>query len=313
MKATIWTPGQDVTEPGVYLGVPMDDYRRDPCPAPSLNRTIAHTALFKSLEHAQALHPKLNPDAAEDEGAEDEDEPKKITRAMDIGSAAHSLAFGVGAAVAVIHEKNWRTKAAKEARDAAREIGEIPLLAKEFKKAKAMADRAGPIITALLDGSVVAEAMVVWQNERGLWRRILIDRARADFRVVIDYKTTNLEIAPAEARRLVYTSGAYFQEAFYRPGLDTLDPEGAGRRRFCFLYQEQASPFTVTLVETDEAGRTLGEEQVTAACNLWDRALVTGEWPGHALGPHISSPPPWLIESWARRAEHDETLNDWIP
>lgn len=299
MRATLWTGAID--GPGLYLGVDMDTYRADPCPAPSLNSSIARLALMRSLAHAKAAHPKIAdiPDDPEDETE------KVITRAMDIGSAAHSLSFGVGAEIAVFHSPNWKKKADQEAKKLAREAGEIPLLAKDYRKAKAMADISGPVIAALLEGSLVAEAMIAWQDPGGFWRRGLIDRMRADARVVIDYKTTGLLAAPADAAKLVFSQGHYFQEAFYRRGLDVLDPGGRGRRRFCFLYQEQEPPFTLCLIETDEAGRTYGDEQVEVACNLWDEALVTGHWPGYPLGPHIATPPTWLLDAWAWRSSFD--------
>jgi hypothetical protein len=137
----------------------------------------------------------------------------------------------------------------------------------------------------------------------------MIDRMRADARVIVDYKTTTQVQSPEQAMNLVYASKAYFQEGFYRWGLDTLDPDGAGRRRFCFLYQEQNPPFCPCLIETSEAGRTLAEEQVQGAVNIWKRALVTEAWPGWALGPHIASPPAWLLTQWEQRAFYDETLN----
>lgn len=306
MRAALWNG--EIDGPGLYLGTPMDVYRADPCPAPSLNSSVARLALGKSLAHAKAAHPRLTETWSED-GEDLEPDEKKITRAMDIGSAAHALAFGVGPQIALVHADNWRGKAAQEARKAARAITEIPLLPREYSRAKAMAAIAKPVIDALLGGSLVAEAMIVCQDRGGFWRRCLLDRARADMRVLIDYKTTELDVSPAMSTARVFTAGHYFQEAFYRRTMDILDPDGRGRRRFCFLYQEQHPPFTLTLVETDEAGRTWGEEQVEAACNLWDRALVTGEWPGHPLGPHIASPPTWLLDQWARRAEVDETLN----
>lgn len=300
--ARIWDG--KVHGPGIYLGVPMQDYRADPCPAPSLNSSVAIECLQLSLAHAAASHPRIAPAEAD----EDDDDEKKVTRAMDIGSAAHALAFGVGSKIALIHGENWKKKEAQEARKAAYAAGEIPLLPKEYRKAKAMAAISKPVIDGLLDGSMVAEAMLVWQDEQGFWYRGLIDRMRADARVIVDYKTTARVAAPEEAMKLVYSSGAYFQEGFYRRGLDVLDPDGMGRRRFWFLYQEQKAPHLPCLVETSEAGRTLADEQVEAAINLWKRALVTEAWPGYPLGPHIASPPPWLLSQWEQRALYDETL-----
>lgn len=303
MEARIWNG--KIEGPGIYLGVPMEVYRADPCPEPSLNASIAKVCLNESLAEAAVAHPRINPV----EPDEDDDEERKVTRAMDIGSAAHALAFGVGAQIALIHAPNWKKKVDQEAKKAAYEIGEIPLLPKEYRRAKAMADISGPIITDLLGGSVVAEAMMVWQDEDGAWYRGLIDRASANFRVIVDFKTTELSITPATAMALVYTSGAYFQEGFYRRGLDALDPAGAGRRRFGFLYQRQKAPFTPCLVETTEGGRSLADEQVSAAINLWKRGVATKQWEPPPLGPHYASPPDWMINAWVRRAESDETLN----
>lgn len=304
MKTVIWTPETVVDEPGIYLGVPVEVYRADPCPEPSLNASVAWDCLKKSLAHGAAAHPRIAPTEPDQD-----DEPSSPTRAQDIGSAAHRLAFGVGPEIALIHAPNWRKKADQDARKAAWEAGEIPLIPKEYRRAKAMADIAKPILDGLLEGSLVAEAMIVWRDEDGFWFRGLIDRMRADARVVIDFKTTNLVSSPSEAMDLVYKSKAYFQEGFYRWGLDTLDPEGRGRRRFCFLYQEQEPPHMPCLIETSEAGRTLADEQVEGAVNLWKRALHSGAWPGWSLGPYQASPPPWLLSQWEARAAYDENLN----
>jgi hypothetical protein len=307
VKAVRWDQHPIVDGPGIYLGVPMEVYRADPCPAPSLNASVAWDCLRKSLAHAAAAHPKIEPPELEDEG-EEEDAPAN-KRHIDIGSAAHALAFGVGQEICLIHAKNWKKKAEQEARKAAYDAGEIPLLPKEYRRAKTMAAIAKPIIDGLLEGSLVAEAMIVWRDEQGFWYRGLIDRMRADARVIVDYKTTTQVQSPEQAMGLVYSSKAYFQEGFYRWGLDTLDPEGAGRRRFWFLYQEQEPPHCPCLIETSEAGRSLADEQVQGAVNVWKRGLVTGAWPGWDLGPHIASPPSWLLTQWEQRALYDETLN----
>jgi hypothetical protein len=292
---------------GVYIGTPMADYRADPCPTPSLNNSVARLVIGKSLAHAKAAHPRLAEAWSDDE--EDEAEEKRITRAMDIGSAAHRLAFGVGDDICIVHAENWRKKDAQEAAKVARVANEIPLLPKEYRRAKAMAAISGPIITDLLGGSVAAEVMIACQEDGKFWRRGLIDRCSADLRVIIDFKTTATDLTPASAKAHVYTAEHFFQEAFYRRILDRLDPAGMGRRRFCFLYQEQKPPFGCVLVEIDEAGRTCGEQDVDRACRLWDAALTTGEWPGFPLGPHIATPTSWVLERRARQAEVEAELN----
>lgn len=300
MKATIWNGAVD--GPGLYLGTPEDAYHADPCPAPSLSNSIAKVALSRSLEHAKAKHPRLSQPW-------DDEEEEKYVEAQMIGSAAHSLAFGIGKPVVEFHLKKWTKKQDQDDRKASIEAGEIPLRSKSFRIAHAMADRARPEIARLVDGSLVAEAMLVWQERGGLWRRGLIDRMRGDARVIVDYKTTARIAGPGEASAALYKSGFHMQEAFYKRGLDVLDPEGMGRRKFWFLYQEQEPPFAVCAIETDEAGRTWADEQVEAACNLWDRALVTDTWPGYPFGPHVATPKSYDLTSWADRAASDETLN----
>ncbi len=296
MESRIWDG--EFRGPGLYLGVPMDVYRADPCPAPSLNASVAWTCLQECLAHGKADHPKLT-----------DEEPASPTRAMDIGSAAHALAFGVGAGIALIHAPNWKKKADQAAKKAAWAAGEIPLLPKEYRRAKRMAAIAAPIIQDKLDGSVVAEAMIVSQDDQGFWYRALVDRMRADARVMLDYKTSGMSVAPEEAKRMVYSTKAYFQEGFQRRILDRIDPDGRGRRKFWFLYQGQKPPHSPCLVETSEAGRTIADDQVSAAINLWKPALVTGEFPGYDIGPHVASPPDWMMKRWIDREQSDDTIN----
>ena len=302
MKATLWRGKVD--GPGLYLGTPEADYHADPCPEPSLSSHVGKLALNKSLFHAKAAHPRLTPPPEDI----DEEEAPKTNYARDIGSAAHSLAFGIGAEVEEIKVKAFTTRESRILRDEARIAGKIPLKSAHYRIAQDMANIARPVILDLLKGSLVAEAMLTWQ-ERGLWRRGLIDRMSADALTIIDYKTTSASAEPTEASTALYANDYQFQEAFYRRGLDILHPEGAGRRRFWFFYQEQEPPHAFSLIETDEAGRTMGEEQVSAACALWDRAMRSGHWPGYPAGPFTASPKPWLLSRWAERMATDETLN----
>ncbi|WP_431490923.1 hypothetical protein [Paraburkholderia fungorum] len=53
----------------------------------------------------------------------------------------------------------------------------------------------------------------------------------------------------------------------------------------------------------------LADEQVEAACNIWDRALVTGEWPSYPLEAYTATPKSWDLTSWEERAMTDDTLN----
>lgn len=58
---------------------------------------------------------------------------------FDFGHAVHSLILGKGQEVVVVDAPDWKTKAAREERDAAHAAGKTPLLAKTFLEAKAVA------------------------------------------------------------------------------------------------------------------------------------------------------------------------------
>lgn len=302
--ASIWSGRID--KPGLYLGVPEDVYHGDPCPEPSLSSHVGQIVLKRSLLHAKAAHPRLaEPEVEEDE---DEESPPAPARHLLIGAAAHSLMLGVGKTVVDAKTNTFRSKDDKARRDLILENGGIPLRSKDFRVANRMAEIARPVFTDLLGGDFVPEAMLAWR-ENGCWRRGLLDGVSPSMRVAGDYKTSGRACPPATAAQFANANGYPFQEGFYRRGFDALEPAGRGRRRFFFLFQEVEAPHAMSVVETDEASRTLADDQVEAACRLWDRALQTGRWPAYSLTPYIAAPKPWDLSAWEDRMMSDETLN----
>lgn len=305
-QASIWS-GQ-VTGPGLYLGVPEKIYHADPAPAPSLSSHVAKIALKRSADHAKAAHPRLA-DPIEDEEDDEDEAPKTPAAFLLIGQAAHSLMLGAGAPVVEIPVKAFRTKEAKERRALVLAHGGIPLKSAHYRAAKRMAEIARPVFREEMGGEFIPEAMLVWQSKRGMWRRGLVDGCAPNLRTAGDYKTSGRPCPPAVAAQFVNANGYPFQERFYNRGFDALDPDGEGRRRFFFMFQEVEYPHAISIVETDEANRSLADEQVAAACNIWDRALVTGEWPSYPRTPHIATPKGWDLTEWEQRAMTDESLN----
>lgn len=302
--AAVWSGRID--KPGLYLGVPEDIYHGDPCPEPALSSHVGQIVLKRSLLHAKAAHPRLaDPDLSE--GDEDESSATPASHLL-IGAAAHSMMLGVGKPVIDCETNKFLTKDAKAKRDLILETGGIPLRTKHFRAAKRMAELARPVFKELLGGEFIPEAMLAW-SERGCWRRGLLDGVAPSMRVAGDYKTSGRPCPPPEAARFANSNGYPFQEGFYRRGLDHLDPEGRGRRKFYFLFQEVEYPHAMAVVETDEANRTLADEQVSAACALWDRAMQTGKWPAYPLSPYTTAPKPWELSAWEDRMMFDETLN----
>lgn len=306
MKARIWSGKFEGA--GLYLGTPEAIYHADPCPEPSLSSHVARIALSRSLRHAQQAHPRLRPAPPVPVEDEDEDDTPAPARHLLIGAGAHSLMLGAGSPVVEMKVRNFKTKDAREDRKLLIAAGSIPLKTKDYRVAQAMAEIARPAFRAELGGDFVPEAMLAWE-ERGLWRRGLVDGCSPDLRIAGDYKTSGRPCPPPVAAQFVNSSGYPFQERFYGRGFDNLDPAGLGRRRFFFMFQEVEEPHAICIVETDEANRSLADERVQAACNLWDRAMLTGNWPAYPLAPYTASPKPWDLQDWEARALVDETLN----
>ena len=240
--ASIWAGA--VTGPGLYLGTPEKTYHADPAPEPSLSSHVAKIALQRSPLHAKAAHPRLSEAPVEDD--EDED-PKTPARHLLIGQGAHSLMLGAGAPVIEIECKAFRSKDEKARRDLVLERGGVPLRTKDYRAAKRMAEIARPVFMKEMGGEFIPEAMLVWQERGGMWRRGLVDGVSPNMRVAGDYKTSGRPCPPEAAAQFVNANGYPFQERFYNRGFDALDPGGMGRRRFFFMFQEVEYPHAISI------------------------------------------------------------------
>lgn len=288
-----------ITEPGFYEMTP-DEYHADPCPAPSLSNSVAQILLDRSPWHAFHAHPRLNPFYVEDEGS----------KRLDLGSVAHALLLGAGRLIETIDADDYRTKDAREKRDAARKAGRIPALTADMDRAGTMAEIARkqiervPEIAAMVDSpNAKSETVAVWR-EGDCWARAMLDRT--DLRVVLDYKTcTNAN--PAALSRHLYGNGYHIQRGFYLRGLDAIDPAGAGRRKFYFLFQEIDEPYACTVMELDGTGATLGARQCDQAVRMWQQCIASGLWPSYPPFVHRAEMPGWMeTDILAREIAEDE-------
>jgi len=277
---------------GLHTDMDAATYHADPCPAPSLNHGCARLMLRSPL-HAWKAHPRL--------GNLTKRTGSGIT---NIGSAAHALTLGRGAALARIDCDNYRTKEAQNARDAAYAQGFVPLLTKEYEVAAAMAAIARPVIIEEMGADFLPEAVAIARDEHGSYARIMSDAMTPDLRVVLDFKTADSAEPEAFAQRIRndYTT----QAAFYCFVLDQLDPEGIGRRRFFFCAQERDCPEAITFHELDPAQMEIAAKQMERARAKWAVCLKTNRWPPYDRGPHVVSPRPWEIEAEMNRQYEDD-------
>jgi hypothetical protein len=275
-----------------------DDYHADPCPSPSLSASCAKTVIGKTLLHAWRDHPK-SPFKTKDRSA----------RKSDRGSAAHAWLFG-GKTIAQIDADNYQTKAAKEARDNAREAGLIPILRDEYPYIEEMVEIANPRFEALLGESPLYEVAALWQAPSKGWRRSKMDSVSADRRRIVDYKTTEAAVDALSCERRIFDSGFHIQAAAYIEAVETLHPQLMGRVEFYFQWQEQKPPFALSPpILVSEAALELGRQQWERAGLMWDQAVRTNHFPGYTDQTHTACPPPWEITRWEERMSNDNTLN----
>ena len=279
--------------PGIHTAVPEAVYHADPCACPSLSSGIARL-LMRSPMHARHAHPRLN-SAHEDRAA---------TRFMDDGTLLHKMILGAGADVCVVDAADWRTKAAQQARDDARDAGQTPVLAGRYAELEECADAAREQIgmhreasDALHDGT--PEATVIWRDGTSLCRA-RVDWLKHDPHApLIDIKTTSASADPAVWERKLIEDYA-FQAAFYCRGVERI--RGVRPPGMWFLVIETAPPYAVSVVTPAPSLMALAEQQVERAIRTWSECQRTNNWPGYPqFVAHVEAPT-WLL---ARAEEHE--------
>lgn len=284
---------------GIHADISEAAYHADPCPAPSLSSSIARLLLRRSPLHAWHAHPRLNPQPDERDG----------TEASDAGSILHKMLLGKGADITVIDAPDWRTKAAKEAREAAREAGHTPVLKAALAELHDAARDIRHQLQSHPEGCMlfepgIPEATLIWR-EGPVWCRARIDYLLHDDRAPpLDLKTTKLSAAPGEWERRLITEYA-IQCAFYRRGLAALRRATPAMR---FIVGEQDAPHAVAVMCAAPSLQAWADAEVERAIGLWSRCITRGEWPGYP--PHTAhiEAPGWLLSQQEERAIRDEYM-----
>jgi hypothetical protein len=279
-----------ITTPGLYrtADLPMADYLADPCPVPSLSASTASTLLMRSPYHAWYEHPKLGGHSRAASGI------------ADVGSAAHDILLGGEGKLAIIDAEDWRTKAAKEARDAARADGLTPILASQYAEAKIMAMDAHDF----LDHSAIVGVLSSGESEStviahvdGIWLRTRPDWINWDQRVMLHYKTSSASANPRSFIRGVFRGMGYdTMLAFYRGVFESSGLESAAQDfQHLILVQEQQEPYQCSLIGMDPADWAIADSRAARAINIWRECLNTGRWPSYSSQIHYSTPTPWQL------------------
>lgn len=290
-----------IDQEGIYA-LTAEQYHADPCLNPSLNFSTAKVICLESPAHAWAAHARLNPAYTRDE-----------KECYDLGTSVHSVLLEGVDKVEVIDAADWRTKAAKEARDAARANGKIPLLPATHAKVLAMvAAVRGQLAEHDTDGGSAmftggeAEQSLIWRDGGTLCRArldyIRRDRltATTDGWCIDDYKTA-ADANPDNWIRQMFRLGYDLQAAWYQHGHQAITGELS---TFRFCVQETEPPYALSVIGLNTDTWTLAEKKRLYAVEVWNRCVKTNRWPGYPPRTCFATLPPtheaWWLEKEVR-------------
>ncbi|ASY64450.1 Phage exonuclease [Sinorhizobium sojae CCBAU 05684] len=312
---TMLINSETVDRPGLYHMSEVA-YHADPCPDPSLSRSIALKLIEESPLHAFAAHPRLTKQKAKEE---------KNDRAREIGSAAHAMLLNQPTEIAVLPYDDYKKKAAQQERAEAQERGAIPVPQTDYETVVAMVEKARRVLGENEHEAVRSLASVepihqpfnevtaCVKDPCGGWTRIRMDRIHVTKPrlTIIDYKTTEMSVSPEKVKTALYNNNYHFQDMFYRRVMRQIFPEIDRHEMaldFLFIMQEQQPPFEITVARVDKAAQTIGSKMVSAAFLLWRKCMAENDWPGYPTGIVTPEFPAYLDTRWCAREIDDPRL-----
>ena len=267
------------------LDIPSSLYHADDLggDTPSLSASLIHTLLSCSPAHARAQHPKLNPALERDDAAH-----------YDIGMVVHALLLQGEDVAEVIDAPDWRTKAAKEARDEARAAGLVPLLAHQHENVRSIVAAAREQLEVfdaapglLVDGK--PEQTIVWE-ENGVLCRSRLDWLHDDHTAIDDVKTTSRSANPDGWSRSLFNFGGDVQAALYLRGAKAVTGVDAV---FRWAVVETTYPYALSVLTPGPDVLALADAKVDTAIRVWRDCLERNHWPGYPTRVCTVELPPW--------------------
>ncbi len=295
---------------GLHYDVPDAVYRSDPCPERSLTQSAAKTLLTLTPAHYRYMR-------------------QEPTTKFDIGHIAHRLLLGRGRDIVPLEFDDWRTKAAKEAREEADAAGKLGVLEKDYATGNAMCEAAfrqlivdrgygedwdtDDVTPPRAEVVAIAGTLHDFGDRSGvsIWLRAMIDWLVSTTRIW-DYKSSAMSCADSIRASL---PNWCLQAAMHERILNLLDPENVGRREHRFIAHENFEPYALQVVRLTEAQLTIGRAQVARAEAIWARCMATDEWPAYPIDDISPEYPAWKMaqvmeeKSDAHEAKDDANQN----
>lgn len=239
----------------------------------------------------------FNPDAA----------PSENGKPMDIGTALHLAALEpdrMSERITVVDAEDWRTKAAREARDAAYGAGIVPLLTKDLALVERLAAalRANEFVAKLLHRADT-EVSYFWQA------REIACKARADIvtfggRAMADLKAS-ASASPLFFQRQAFNAGHFLRDPFYRDGWEVAT--GQRMTDYWYVIVAREEPHLVSVIKLDERAIEWGRLMIGRAMDLFKRCRDRGYWP-----PYCEAPVTLGLPEWAEYRLADKEQEGWF-
>lgn len=278
----------------------------------ALSSGTAHRILAESPYHAW-YGSVFNPAATREDSS-----------AMDIGTYAHAMLLEGGTdALVIVDAKDWKTKAAQEARDVARFEGKLPILARKVAEAQDMVKAAQDYIAhseiAGIFDNGAAEQTLIWTETCDSGEVLCKARAdwlTADKRICLSYKTTAGSANPDIWIRTQLPS-LDLATVFYECAVSEVFPQ-TEETRCVHLVQEQTAPYACSLIALSPALRDLAERKRDRAIALWADCIATGYFPAYPNRICYAEPKPWQEQQFEEQEAHraqftDDELRHGIP
>lgn len=265
-------------EPGLYSGVPHEVYHSDPCVHPSLSASIASRLVTQSPMHAWTYHPRLG-------GLRDED-----TAAAAAGSLIDNLILGGGPEIVPIIANDYKTNAAREARDRALAEGKMPVIESKLVAERAHAEKIKQHLRERkgfeFDG--LSQIVAVWK-EGNAWCRARLDHLKLSTATIYDLKFVR-SAAPEAIERHMVIYGTDVQRAAYVSAVEKTYPELQGRVKFQPIFVENGEVLAITMRPIGGTMKELGERKWGRGVDIWTKCLAANYWPDYGDDGLIEAP-----------------------
>lgn len=288
-----------ITAPSLY-NIPIDSYHHDPnlCDGPSISASGLKQIVECPAKY-WAFSP-YNPRRFE----------KKETKALDLGRAAHALVLGepeFAKHFIISPHDEFRTKEAREWRDASLDMGLTVLKASDFDVVQAMAkaQRASPVVMQAFEGGKPEQSLIWRDDETGVWLKArpdwLPDNPATAF--VVDYKTA-LTIEPRKLSIDAFKYGYHIQAAMQMDGVRQIF--GVSGLGIAHVVQEKDPPWLPDLRMFSPEALDYGRLLYRSGLRTFAKCLNAGKWPAYTECPQYFETPTWI----ARQMEEFDNGDD---